>query len=220
MEPESTSKDLVKLRALARELGHVCFSPAEPGQQERTAAFERLREEVVSRADRVLLFAWRADWARAVPPSVRPAWAGEVDAAPVVTIGERRKAKVLDKGLLQRNAAELAVLKPFVRWREPSARLPASASPGEILLRFPDANAVAEAVRAGCSQAGAWPAVVTRGISNYFSAPTWRMLRLLTAEPTAAEVLVGLPNRTLQCHGSASSIDALIDALVPLLIID
>lgn len=213
--------DLEALRAEARKARHFCLSPAVPGLEERTVAFERLRNGVLAQADQILLYAWRAGWGEAMPASVRPDWADRIDAAPG-TVEAGHGAKVLDKALVIRYVDELAVIKPRVRWKPVTgsvAGLPASASPGEVLLCFTDAHALAAAVIAAGDQRGLSGFVVSRGMSSFFSASTWKALRLLAEQTSAGRVLVGVNpgSRCLQCYGNAATADHLVQALASLL---
>lgn len=223
IEPAPMTTTVGALRTAARQAGHLCIGPGEPGLDERTPGFHRLRHEVLMRADRVLLWAWQPAWCQAVPAPMRPVWADEIDAARGDGAGQDA-AGVLDKGLLLRHPDELAVIKPRVRWRVAGgagAGRPESASPGDVLLHFDDLASATGALRAGAGPAGLAGSIVSRGMDRYFSAGTWRMLRQLAATDAAGPVLVGLnpANRCLDFFGNDASMAALVDSLAPLLIV-
>lgn len=208
-------------RAVVRETGNVCLSPAEPDQDLRTRAFEVLRATAVARADQILLYGWEPGWSAAVPAESIPVWARELDRAPFAG-GHGRSIKVLNRELWERHADALNEIKPRVRWKPagpPFPAMPKSASAGDLLLRFAKAEALADAVRSGCSAPGLAASVVTSGSSNYFLPSTWRLLRRDAAMGAAAPVHVGLlgHERTLLCSSSASSLDVLLNGLAPLL---
>ena len=203
-------------RDAALRAGHVSLAFAGADTKVRQSVFGRQQAALPASANRVVLSAWRKDWAREIPEGLHPPWVAALNGAPVTACGFE-EVKQLNQEWLDAYP-DLAVIKPCIRWTsldKQGVSRRSSASPGEVLLEFSDPSALARTLDSCSGGLRLAPYVLSKGASAYYSPTTWRMLRQLSESEDRGPLLLGinLGSLSLHCFGSRSTMKSLVERL-------